>query len=236
MSNHPFFLAYFGKPHSGKTYDLQQFVKRCGRETIFVYNSGHEKDWRGFIEIELHSDSKSKKLYFSYKGRDYLFEKHFMKKFKGKKVKAMMADEKLTEQLLYKALSKKGYKGLFFIIDDATNVFSAQLTQAQKACFYRAKHVGIWFALVFHDPNMFPNGAWGALTLARFFKNNVAPPSKKQRIIPHFPEVMQAFKILRTAPVYSHCTLIMDSGQLVVKRAKPRLNPKKVKPIIIHKK
>ncbi|WP_197043973.1 hypothetical protein, partial [Aureispira sp. CCB-QB1] len=167
---------------------------------IFVYNSGHEKDWIGFIEIELWSDAKSKELYFTYKGRDYVFHKHFMKKFKGKRVKAMMADEKLTEQLLYKRLSRKGYKGLFFIIDDATNVFSSQLTQAQKACFYRAKHVGIWFALVFHDPNMFPNGAWGALTLARFFKNNVSPPRGKKNVIPHFDQVMKSFEILQDAP------------------------------------
>lgn len=227
MSNHPFFLAYFGKPHSGKTFDLQQFVNRCKRETIFVYNSGHDKDWRGFLEIELWSDAKEKKLYFRYKDRDYLFEKHFMKKFKGKRVKAMMADEKLTEQLLYKALSKRGYQGLFFIIDDATNVFSSRLTQAQKACFYRAKHVGIWFALVFHDPNMFPNGAWGALTLARFFKNNVAPPAKKSDVIPHFRQVMRSFRILQDAPLYSHCTLVMDTGELVVKKTKTSIKRSK---------
>lgn len=232
MSEHPFFLAYFGKPHSGKTYDLIQFVKRCNRETVFVYNSGHDKDWIGFIEIELWSDSKSKELYFSYKGRDYIFHKHFMSKFRGKRVKAMMADEKLTEQLLYKRLSRKGYKGLFFIIDDATNVFSSQLTQAQKACFYRAKHVGIWFALVFHDPNMFPNGAWGALTLARFFKNNVAPPMKKKDIIPHFDEVMDSFKFLRDAPQYSHATIVMDTGIMV--KHKSKVKPKKPKPKMIN--
>lgn len=227
MTSNPFFLAYFGKPHSGKTHDLMQFVKTCGRHTIFVYNSGHDKDWKGFIEIELISDPKTKELFFVYKGKKYLFEKWFMKKFKGKKVKAMMADEKLTEQLLYKRLSRKGYDGLFFIIDDATNVFSSQLTQAQKACFYRAKHVGIWFALVFHDPNMFPNGAWGALTLARFFKNNVAPPTKKKDIIPHFDEVMESFKFLRDAPLYSHATIVMDTGALKKKKAKRALKPKK---------
>lgn len=210
----PFFLAYFGKPHSGKTYDLQQFVARCNRPTIFVYNSGWDKDWMGFILIELWSDPKDKLLFFSYKGKDYLFHKHFMKKFRGKKVKAMMADEKLTERLLYKQLSRPGYEGLFFIIDDATNILDSRLTQAQKACFYRAKHVGIWFALVFHDPNMFPNGAWGALTMVKFFKNNVAPPLHKNKIIPHFNEMYRAYKVLQDAPKYSYCTLLMDSGSL----------------------
>ena len=212
--HHPFFLAYFGKPHSGKTYDLQQFALRCNRPTIFVYNSGWDKDWVGYELIELWSDKKEQELYFSYKGKDYVFEKHFMKKFRGKKVKAMMADEKLTEMLLYKRLSRKGYEGLFFIIDDATNILTSTLTQAQKACFYRAKHVGIWFALVFHDPNMFPNGAWGALTKAKFFKNNVAPPTQKSKIIPHFRELMKAYKVLKDAPKYSYCTLIMDTGDL----------------------
>lgn len=235
MTNHPFFLAYFGKPHSGKTYDLIQFVKRCGRETVFVYNSGHDKDWIGFIEIELWSDSKSKELYFTYKNRDYVFHKHFMKKFKGKRVKAMMADEKLTEQLLYKRLSRKGYRGLFFIIDDATNVFSSQLTQPQKACFYRAKHVGIWFALVFHDPNMFPNGAWGALTLARFFKNNVSPPIGKKNIIPHYAEVMKSFEYLRDAPLYSHCTIVMDNGNLKFKKGPVRKRKAAVKQKVTRK-
>lgn len=214
MSNEPFFIAYFGKPHSGKTYDLEQFVKKCGRETIFVYNSGWDKDWVGFELIELWSDKKEEQLYFTYKNKDYLFERHFMKKFKGKKVKAMMAKKKLTERLLYEALSNKGYEGLFFIIDDATNILTSRLTQSQKACFFRAKHVGIWFALIFHDPNMFPNGAWGALTIAKFFKNNVSPPTQKSQIIPHFMQVMRAYRQLKSAPKHSYCTLIMDTGQL----------------------
>lgn len=210
----PFFLTYFGKPHSGKTYDLIQFVKICGRDTIFVYNSGHEQDWVGFEEIELWSDRKENQLYFTYKGKDYVFQKKFMKVFRGKKVKAMMADERLTEKLLYKSLSRKGYEGLFFIIDDATNIFTSQLTQAQKALFYRAKHVDIWCALVFHDPAMFPNSAWGALTMAKFFKNNVKPPVEKQNKIPHFREVMRAYRQLQDAPDYSFCTLNMDTGYL----------------------
>ena len=172
----------------------------------------------GYEEIELWSDRKEDELYFTHKGKDYVFEKSFMKKFRNKRVKAMMADEKLTEKLLYKRLAKKGYEGLFFIIDDATNILTSQLTQAQKACFYRAKHVGIWFALVFHDPNMFPNGAWGALTLARFFKNNVSPPSGKKNIIPHYAQVMKSFEYLRDAPLYSHCTIVMDNGELKTKK------------------
>lgn len=219
----PFFLVYFGKPHSGKTYDLQEFVKRCGRETIFVYNSGHAKDWVGFEEIELFSDPKEKELYFIYKNKDYLFSKYFMKLFRGRKVKAMMADEQLTEQLLYKRLSRKGYEGLFFIIDDATNILGTRLTRAEKACFYRAKHVNIWFCLIFHDPNMFPNGGWNAVTLARFFKNNVEPPKKKSRIIPHFREVMKSFKFLQNAPPYSHTTITMDNGNLILYKAPPQL-------------
>ena len=215
MSNKdPFFLAYFGRQHSGKTYDLQNFVRVCGRHTIFVYNSGRDEDWQGYEQIELWSDKKEEILYFTYKDKDYIFSDSFMKKFKGKKVKAMEADEVLTETLLYKQLKKKGYEGLFFIIDDATNILTSRLTKAQKACFYRARHVDVWFCLIFHDPNMFPNGAWGALTMARFFKNNVAPPKQKGDKIPHFRQLQQAYYKLQKAPNYSFCTLVMNTGEL----------------------
>ncbi|BDS13005.1 hypothetical protein [Aureispira anguillae] len=214
-NNEPFFLVYFGRQHSGKTYDLQRFVQNCGRSSVFVYNSGRDEDWQGYEEIELWSDKKSEKLFFTYKGKDYEFATHYMKKFRGKKVKAMEADEVLTETLLYKQLKVKGrFKGLFFIIDDATNILTSKLTKAQKSCFYRAKHVDVWFCLIFHDPNMFPNGAWNALTMAKFFKNNVAPPKQKSDKIPHFRQMQQAYAKLQTAPNYSYCTLVMNTGKL----------------------
>lgn len=223
-NNHPFFLVYFGRPHSGKTYDLQRFTKVCGRETIFVYNSGRDEDWIGYEQIELWSDKKSETLYFTYRGRDFVFKDHFMKKFRGKRVKAMEADEYLTEHLLFKQLKNKGYEGLFFIIDDATNIISSKLTKTQKACFYRAKHVDVWFALIFHDPNMFPNSGWGAVTISKFFKNNVAPPKQKSEKIPHFRQFIKAYVTLQNAPDYSYCTLLMDSGELSYK---PYKKPKK---------
>ena len=123
-SNKPFFRVYFGRQHSGKSYDLQRFVEQCNRSTIFVYNSGWDKDWTNFIEIELWSDKKTNTLYFTYKNKDYEFATHYMKKFRGKKVKAPEADEYLTETLLFKQIKVKGrYSGLFFIMDDATNIF-----------------------------------------------------------------------------------------------------------------
>ena len=224
----PFFLAYFGRQHSGKSYDLQRFVKACGRHTIFVYNSGWDADWQGYEEIELWSDRKSETLYFTYKEKDYVFQDSFMKKFKGKRVKAMEADEYLTETLLFKQLKVKGrYDGIFFIIDDATNILDTKLTKAQKSCFYRAKHVNVWFCLIFHDPNMFPNGAWGALTLAKFFKNNVAPPKQKSDKIPHFRQLQLAHYKLQRAPDYSFCTLNMNTGQLTyTPYRKPKTNAK----------
>lgn len=224
-SNKPFFRVYFGRQHSGKSYDLQRFVEQCNRNTIFVYNSGWDKDWTYFIEIELWSDKKTQTLYFTYKGKDYEFATHYMKKFRGKRVKAPEADEYLTETLLFKQIKTKGrYSGLFFIMDDATNILSTTLTKAQKACFYRAKHVNVWFCLIFHDPNMFPNGAWGALTQAKFFKNNVEPPKQKSDKIPHFRELQRAHYKLKTAPDYSYCTLDMNTGKLTyTPYKKPRI-------------
>ncbi|MBL4861455.1 MAG: hypothetical protein JKY09_00345 [Crocinitomicaceae bacterium] len=235
MDNKPFFLAYFGRQHSGKTYDLQQFVAKCNRKTIFVYNSGRDEDWQGYEEIELWSSKKEEILYFTYKGKDYVFATHYMKKFRGKKVKAMEADEVLTETLLYKQLKVKGrYSGLFFIIDDATNILTSRLTKAQKSCFYRAKHVNVWFCLIFHDPNMFPNGAWNALTMAKFFKNNVAPPKQKSDKIPHFLKLKQAYYKLQKAPDYSYCTLVMNTGKLSYtpykKPVKKRIKKQTLKP------
>lgn len=214
MSDKPFFLAYFGKPHSGKSYDLQQFVKKCGKSSILVYNRGWEKDWTDFIEIEIWADKKEEVLMFTYNGKEYEFAKHYMKLFRGKKVKAAMVKTALAQRLIYEQMSSRGYEGLFFIIDDATGVMGATLTQAQKACFFGAKHVGIWFALVFHDPNKFPVGAWNALTLARFFKNNVPPPKNKEDKIPHFPQMKKSFQLLKDAPEYSCCTLDMGTGDL----------------------
>lgn len=211
----PFFLVYFGKPHSGKTYDLHQFTKRCGRETIFVYNSGADDDWPGYEEIKLWSDSKKQILNFTYKGKDYVFSESFMQFFKGKRVKAEEAEEYLTEDLLYKQIKiKDAYRGLFFIIDDASSILTDRFTKAQKACFYRSGHVGVWFAIIFHDPASFPNSAWGAVTLSRFFMNNVEPPYEKKRKIPNFQKVVEIFDILQDAPEYTHCTLQMDSGKV----------------------
>ena len=221
MDNKPFFLAYFGRQHSGKTYDLQKFVKECNRKTIFVYNSGRAEDWQGFEEIELSSCKKEGILYFTYKGKEYEFAKYYMKMFKGKQVKAMEADEVLTETLLYKQLKiRDKYSGLFFIIDDATNILTSRLTKPQRACFFRAKHINVWICLIFHDPNMFPNSAWGALTMAKFFKNNVAPPKQKSEKIPHFRELQRAYYKLKNAPDYSYCTLMMNTGKLTYKEYK----------------
>lgn len=212
----PFFIAYFGRQHSGKTYDLQRFVDVCGKPTIFVYNSGRDEDWEGYEEIELFSDPKTRVLYFRYKDEDYEWERMFMRKFRNKRVKAPEADEILTETLLFRQLKRKGaHVGLFFIMDDSTGILSSRLTKPQKSCFSRAKHVGVWFALIHHDPNAFPNGAWGLLTMAKFFKNNVPPPKNKADKIPHFQEVVKAYNKLKIAPDYSYCTLLMNTGQLI---------------------
>lgn len=226
-NNEPFFIAYFGRQHSGKTYDLQRFVDVCGKQTIFVYNSGRDEDWQGYEEIDLFSDPKTKVLYFTHKGEEYEFGKMFMRKFKGKRVKAMEADEILTENLLFRQLKIKGrYLGLFFIIDDCTGIFESRLTKPQRSCLYRAKHVGVWFALIYHDVNMFPNGAWGALTMCKFFKNNVEPPRAKNEKIPHFKQLLLAYNKLKNAPDYSYCTLKMNTGELIYT---PYKQPSKLK-------
>lgn len=213
----PVVLAHFGRPHSGKTYEMEKRANEAyrnkTRETIFVFNSGRDTDWKGYAEIELYSEKKTETLFFSYRSKEYKFEDSFMKLFQGKKVKARRVKKALTKSLLFTEMSEKGYQGLFFIVDDAVAVIGSRLTFAQDACFYCAKHVDVWLGVVFHDPNQFPVRAWGALTFAKFFVNNVEPPTEKAKKIPHFRKVMSAFKTLRKAPKYSFCSIDMNSGE-----------------------
>lgn len=213
----PVVLAHFGRPHSGKTYEMEKRAneahKNKARETIFVFNSGRDTDWQGYTEIVLHSDKKTETLFFTYRNQEYNFRESFMKLFRGKKVKARRVRKPLTKSLLFIEMSEKGYEGTFFIVDDAVAVIGARLTFAQDACFYCAKHVDVWLGVVFHDPNQFPVRAWGALTFAKFFVNNVEPPAKKAKLIPHFRKVLSAFKTLQKAPKYSFVSIDMNSGQ-----------------------
>lgn len=211
--NAPVVLVHFGRPHSGKTYLMEQFANNSGRETIFVYNAGRKEDWKGYEVIKLFSDKKTETLYFTYKNKDYQFSKHFMRLFKGKKVRTRRGRDPRVKKLLFLEMTEEGYEGTFFIVDDAVGIIGSKLTFEMNALFFASKHVDVWVGVVFHDPNQFPVRAWGALTLARFFVNNVEPPAEKAKKIPHFPKIYAAFETLRYAPLYSYCTLDMNTGE-----------------------
>ncbi len=222
----PFFLLYFGVTHSGKSTDLEKFMKRCGKPSVFVYNRGYDKDWAGFEEIELIADKKSKTLYFLYKGKEYDFNKHFFKKFHRKKVKCIEAEDELAEELLFNSLARKDpnndkyKKQLFFIIEDATTIFNSSLKRLHRRLFYRLKHAGVWTCLVCHDPAIFPIRAYGPVTMVRFFKMSIEPDIKKAKVIPHFRQFLAAYKFLSKAPRFSSCTLDMTTGKLTKKTFK----------------
>lgn len=212
----PVVLTHFGRPDSGKSFEMEKQANRAYknkvRETIFVFNSGRDTDWQGYAEIELSSIKKTETLLFTYKGNVYNFKDSFMKLFRGKKVKARRTRRALTKSLLFLEMSERGYEGTFFIVDDAIAIIGSRLTFGQNACFFGAKHCDVWLGIVFHEPNQFPIGAWGALTMGKFFISNVKPARSKEERIPHFQKILSFYNILRTAPEYSFCTLKFNTG------------------------
>jgi len=226
-NNKPVVITHFGRPHSGKTYLMERFANSSGRETIFVYNAGRKEDWQGYEVIKLRAERKTETLFFTYKNKEYEFAKSFMKLFKGKRVRARRGRDRMIKNLLFLEMTEEGYEGTFFIIDDAVGIIGSKLTFEMSSLFFGSKHVDIWLGVVFHDPNQFPVGAWSSLTSARFFVNNVEPPVDKAKKIPHFPKVMSAFRTLKNAPLYSYCTIDMNTGEAKYIKYK---DPAKAKP------
>lgn len=220
----PVVITHFGRTHSGKTYEMERFANSCygrARKTIFVYNAGRLKDWKGYEVITLRADERNKILYFTYKGNEYEFTKSFMKLFKGKRVRARRGRQRMIKNLLFLEMTEEGYEGTFFIVDDAVGIIGTKLTFEMNSLFWGSKHVDVWLGVVYHDPNQFPKGAWGALTGAKFFINNVEPPLEKSKIIPHFTKVVSIFNTLQSAPQYSFCWIDMNTGDTKYKPFKP---------------
>lgn len=235
MDNKPVVITHFGRPHSGKTYAMEQFANNANRETVFVYNAGRKEDWQGYISIKLDVDEKGKKLLFEYRGKQHDFRSSFMKLFKGKKVRARRGRHRKIRDLLFLEMTEEGYEGTFFIIDDAVGIIGSRLTFEMNSLFFGSKHVDIWLGVIFHMPSQFPVGAWGALTFARFFVNNVAPSFSSPDKIPHSKKMVAAYHKLQSAPKYSSCTLEMNTGKMIynpyrkttLKRSEKRKKPTK---------
>lgn len=200
-----------GQQGAGKTYNLERLVNASGRKMVLVYNTSNPDDWKGYTEIELLYDTKKKRLAFIYEGSQYDFEKYYLKKFKGKKVKAdemegnSETEIKRGEKLLFKHIKKMN--GLFFILDDASTVFdNGKLTRDQNAIF-KGKNYNVWFAFVFHGANIVPPRMWNAVTHVRMFYNNTQPPRKKKEIITNYPILLKMYQVLRRLPKRSYITL-----------------------------
>lgn len=215
-NNPPVVLTHFGRPDSGKSFEMEKQANKAyrngARETIFVFNSGRDTDWQGYEEISLSSIKKTETLQFTYKNDVYNFTDSFMKLFRGKRVKARRTRDAITKHLLFIEMSERGYEGTFFIVDDAIAIIGSRLTYGQNACFFGAKHGDVWLGVVFHEPNQFPIGAWGALTHAKFFISNIRPNKNKEDRIPHFQKILSSYNILRNAPAYSFCSIEMNTG------------------------
>lgn len=231
MDNEPVVITHFGRPHSGKTFAMEKFANNANRETIFVYNAGRKLDWEGYIPIKLDVCEKGKTLMFEYRGKMHDFKTSFMRFFRGKKVRARRGRHRKIRDLLFLEMTEEGYEGTFFIIDDAVGIIGSRLTFEMNSLFFGSKHVDIWLGVVFHMPSQFPVGAWGALTFARFFVNNVAPSFTNPAKIPHYKKMIGAYNKLQRAPKYSYCTLDMNAGKLTyTPYRKPNINkPSKTK-------
>lgn len=216
----PFCLLTVGLQSAGKTYNLERLVNGSGRKMVLVYNTSNPDDWKGYIEIELLYDVKKKRLVFVYEGKQYDFEKCYLKKFKGKKVKAdemegnNETEIKRGEKLLFKYIKKMN--GLFFILDDASTVFdNGKLTRDQNAIF-KGKNYNVWFAFVFHGANLVPPRMWNAVTHVRMFYNNTQPPRKKKEIITNYPILLKMYQILRRLPKRSYATLDVRAEKVTI--------------------
>ncbi|MGH1338737.1 MAG: hypothetical protein ACRBFS_21665 [Aureispira sp.] len=207
----PFCLLAVGLQGAGKTYNLERLVNRSGRRMVLVYNTSNPDDWKGYIEIELLYDVKKKRLAFIYEGRQFDFQKYYLKKFKGKKVKAdemeglSETEIKRGEKQLFRHIKKMS--GLFFILDDASTVFdNGKLTRDQNAIF-KGKNYNVWFAFVFHGANLVPPRMWNAVTHIRMFYNNTQPPPNKRNIITNYSILLKMYQVLRKLPKRSFITL-----------------------------
>lgn len=212
MAN-PFVLATFGQMHAGKTYNLEELISKTNRTKI-VYNFGREEDWQGYQPIELQEEKG--KLYFIHEKKRFLFERSFMKKFRGKKVKIATVFHSKTLALFYTEIARmnSSINYVFFIIDDATAVFDTNLTKLEKSFISRCKHSDVRVALASHDLHYFPRQAWGLLTHVRLFRTINPPPIAKRDVIPCFDALMDAWEKLQEAPQYSYYTLDVYNKEL----------------------
>lgn len=219
----PFAMLVFGRQGAGKTTSMEAFLAIHPYHTHIVYNPGREEDWQGYTEVRLKLDDKSKKLFFTLKGKDYDFDRHFVKKFKGGRVKVVHeGNTKVRIAFFSKIAYEKILPRSVLIIDDATNVIRHRLTNADSAIFSKTKHIGVKLILAYHDINYAPNEAFGLVTHIRQFITNGATGAAEQlyRRMPVLRTVDKNWAELQELPKYSYYTIDIYKNKNILVRGK----------------
>lgn len=208
----PFVLGVFGQPHAGKSYAIDRIAERYPG-TVLVYNHGQPSDFKKYHKIELLPLEDGSPLGFSYRDRQYSFEKDFMRLFKGKKVKCSMGKSKEQWALCELVARSKKIVDVLFIIDDATTVLGHSLHESMKFLLAKAKHNRVDVIIAAHCANYFPIQAFTLITHVKLFKTLVKPRKAEQ--VPNFDLVLHAWEKVKRAPKYTSYTIDMYERRII---------------------
>lgn len=213
----PFVFAIFGKPHSGKTYHAERLAENY-KGTVFVYNYGRAEDWHGYEVIKWIDNPKTKisdgkAVLFEYKGQVFDFKNNFMKLFRGKRVKALSANDKKEQNKIFKTLATAPeLQHILFIIDDATTVLDSRLSAAEANLLAKSKHNKVDVMTIAHSLDVYPPRAYAFVNFVRLFETSSAPSQQKINLLPFKEVVLSAYEDLLKQPLYSYYTADIESG------------------------
>lgn len=207
----PFAMLCFGQQDAGKSFNLEQFVRSHTNRMHIIFNPGHDKDWKGYEELRIRLDKTTKKLYFSMKGREYLFDRNFVKKVGRRgRVKILHEGDKAARTaFLRKIAFEKIITNLVLVVDDATSVFRFRLTETEVAIFSKTKHIGVKLILAYHDINYCPVEAFGLVTHIRQFVtiSPLTDTKVKNKRVPMAGVINENWAKLQDLPKYSYFTI-----------------------------
>lgn len=218
-SRPPVVIAVFGRPHSGKTWNIERRLAKSYKGTVIVYNYGRDEDWSGYIRLEIVDNPKTKTsdgkacLIQTEDGKIYNFADIHKLYPKGSRIKIGMADDSKEQDKFFKAVVKA--KDMMLIVDDSTAVLGTTLTNGLKRLIARAKHNRVDVVLIAHAIDVFPVRAYSFVTNIRLFVTDVAPSKSKLLLLPFREEIIAAFHELKTLPKYSYIDFYLQEARTI---------------------
>lgn len=218
-SGKPLVGVFTGQTHSGKSTEAGRFIERTNPETVLVYNRGWEEDWKGYEEIEL--SQVKKVLYYKYKGKLKEFRKHFMRDFRGKRVKCARPIDwgMVAERLLFLTLSQRGFEGLHLHLEDAKGYIYPNMSPTYLAFFNATKNFRIRVTIVHQIPNQIPSNLWGALTCAFIFRNDEEFDPERIKLFKHAKTIKEIQETVNKMAPYSFGLIDFRAGRVSYKNS-----------------